>query len=156
MDISKLHAKQLRVVIVRSKNRSKLPLAGNIICFVYNTKQNVGNNQYKKGGIARCSLYVTAEKRLQKNKFYLKDKNHRFYEASKRLDIKLSGRSRDIYGADICYHQSCYVKYVHWRSSETLYSKINYVDNFAKLSSTYFFKCKDIKIKYQKKVYFFS
>ena len=83
---------------------------------------------------------MTAEKRLQKNKFYLKDENHRFYEASKRFDINLSGRSRDIYGADICYHQSCYVKYVHWRSSETLYSEINYVDNIRKTVLDIFFQ----------------
>ena len=114
------------------------------------------NNQYKKGGIARCSLKATAEKRLQKRKLYLKDENHRFHEASKRLDIKVSGRSRDIYGADIFYHQFCYVKYIHWRSSATLYSEINCVDNIRKtVLDVFFFKCKD-KNKIQKRSIFFN
>ena len=53
----------------------KLPLTGYIICFISNTKLNVDNNQYKEGGIARCSLEATAEKLLQKKQFYLKDEN---------------------------------------------------------------------------------
>ena len=65
-----------------SFTRSKLPLTGYIICFIYNIKPNVDNNQYKGGGIARCSLKAAAEKLLQRKQFYLKDENHRFYEAS--------------------------------------------------------------------------
>ena len=49
--------------------RSKFPLAENIICFMCNTKRNVDNNQYKQGGITRCSLEATAEKLLQKSNF---------------------------------------------------------------------------------------
>ena len=63
-----------------SFTRLKLSLTGNIICFVCNTKRNVDNNQYKLGGVARCSLEATAKKLMQKKQFYLKEKNHRFYE----------------------------------------------------------------------------
>ena len=137
-----------------SFTRSKLPLTGNTTCFLCNTKRNVDNNQYKEGGIARYSLEATAEKLLQKNQFYLKDENHQFYEASKGLDIKLSGSSHDIYAADIFYHQSCYVKYVHSRSSAILDSEINYIQNIRKTVLEIFFSNVKIKILYKKEGYF--
>ncbi len=44
---------------------------------------------------------------------YLKDESHRFYQASLRLNLYLSGQVHDVFAADVFYHQSCYVKYTH-------------------------------------------
>ena len=112
------------------------------------------NNQYKEGGLARCSLEPTAAKLLQKKKFYLKNENNRLYDASKRLDIKLSGSFHDIYAVDIFYRQSCYVKYVHSRSRAILGSEINYVENIRKTALDIFFANVKIKIIYKNEAYF--
>ena len=140
MDTSKVRKKRLKVVVVRSKNKIQYLLPDRncvwleILFALYatHTKRNVDNNQYKEGELARCSLEPTAEKLLQKKKFYLKNENNRLYAASKRLDIKLSGSFHDIYTVNIFYRQSCYVKYVHSRSSAILDSEINYVENIRK------------------------
>lgn len=57
---------------------------------------------------------------LSKNIYIFNYENHKFYEALKRLDIKLSGGSHNIHAADIFDHQSRYIKYFHWKSSSIL------------------------------------
>ena len=69
MNISKLHAKRLNVVMVRSKSKIWYLLPDQnfiwleIICFTCNSKRNVDTNKCEKGRIARCSSEATAKKK---------------------------------------------------------------------------------------------
>ena len=111
-------------------------------------------NQYKEEGIARFSFEATS-KNFYKKQFYLKDGNHRFYEASVRLDIKHSVSSHDVYAADIFCQQSCYLKYIYSRSSTSLDNEINYVENIGKtVLDMFMFNCKDKSI-IKKEAYFY-
>ena len=42
----------------------------------------------------------------------MQDREHRFYSASRRLQLQLSGATHDIFAVDVFYHQSCYLKFV--------------------------------------------
>ena len=131
--------------MVRFKNKIRYPLPDrnylwlDTLFALYATRNGTWTITNTKREIARCSSEGAAEKLLQKKQFYLKDENHQFYEASKRLDIKLSGSSHDIFAADIFYYQSCYFKYVHLRSSAILDSEINYVESTRKTVLDIFF-----------------
>ena len=40
------------------------------------------------------------------------DKESRFFQADKRLDISLNGSANDVFAADVFYRQSCYIKFI--------------------------------------------
>ena len=77
-----------------------------LICFICNTKCNLGTECYNEGGIVQCLLNETTKKLHDKNVLYLKDENDCFFIASKHLELQLSGSCHDIYAADVFYHQS--------------------------------------------------
>ena len=81
-------------------------------CFICNIQRAIDENPYNEGGLQRCTRDDTASKILSRKSAFLHDKVNRYYDAAKRLDILLSGSARDIFAADIFYHQSCYIKFV--------------------------------------------
>ena len=81
-------------------------------CFICNEIRTSDDNPYNEGGLQRCNRGDTGSKIMKRKDAFVSNKYSRHYSAAKRLDILLSGSARDIFSADICYHQSCYIKFV--------------------------------------------
>ena len=77
-------------------------------CFICNEIRTIDDNSYNEGGLLR-RIVVTGSKIMARKDVFVNNKSSRHYIATKRLDILLSGSAR---AADICYHQSCYIKFV--------------------------------------------
>eukprot|EP00795_Rhopilema_esculentum_P000574 gene574-10262_t len=83
-------------------------------CFICNEEKGTDLLKgYNQGGIGRCSDTNAANKILERKEAYLADKGSRFHDASRRLELLLSGESHDIFAVDVYYHQACYLKYTH-------------------------------------------
>ena len=95
---------------VKERLRSSIGSVEANLCFICNQETEKDHLLYSDGGIARCSR-DTAGKRLEKHKDrYLKgDKTHIYYEAARRLDMKIKGKASDIWAADIFTHKKCYI-----------------------------------------------
>ena len=81
------------------------------VCFVCNKIRTSDKNWYREGGLTRCSSEVTAKLLVERKEIFLNDPSSRLFEAAKRLDFYLSGQVHDIFAADVCYHNSCYIKF---------------------------------------------
>ena len=85
------------------------------ICFICNViRPCEQTHQYREGGLGVCE-FTSASKRLMKAADLI-DESNEFYPAKVRLNILLSGHSKDIYSAEIRYHMSCYKRFTYTRS----------------------------------------
>ena len=85
------------------------------ICFICNVIRPCDQtHQYREGGLGVCE-FTRASKRLMKAADLI-DESNEFYPAKVRLNILLSGHSKDIYSAEIRYHMSCYKRFTYTRS----------------------------------------
>ncbi len=66
----------------RSKHE---PLPTKKVCFICNSQRKVDGNEYREGGLARCSSESTAAKLDDRKDIFLADKSNRFNLAAKRL-----------------------------------------------------------------------
>ena len=58
-------------------------------CFICNEVTEIDHLPYKVDGLGRCEAASSAKRLKVKKDIYLEDKSHRYYEASKRLDLQL-------------------------------------------------------------------
>ncbi len=79
-------------------------------CFICDEDRIIDNRLYNEGGLGRCSTESACRNLIERKSLYEKDPTHRFFNAAQRLNILMSGASRDIFAIDIFYHQSCYLK----------------------------------------------
>ena len=91
-------------------------------CFICNEEKRTNVLKgYNQRGLGRCSDTNAAKKILERKAVYLADKSCRFHDASRRLELLLSGDSHDIFAVDVYYHQACYLKFTHssWLQEKT-------------------------------------
>ena len=100
----------------RTRSVTGNPVQFERICFICNEIRTCEDNKYREGGLAVCE-YESAASKLE-SVLKLIDESHRFYAARERLELLSSGHSKDIYSAEIRYHQSCYLKFVNVRTPE--------------------------------------
>ena len=81
------------------------------VCFICNVKQTLDNNPYESGGLGRCERNKSANRWLDRKEEYIQNKENRFFAVANRLQLAISGQSRDIFAIDVYYHQSCYLKF---------------------------------------------
>ena len=93
-------------------------------CFICNEIRTVDNEAYNGGGLARITCEDTKNRRTEK--YFIVNKESRFFQAAKRLDILLSGSVRDVFAADVFYHQSCYIKFLIKRSKDNFHQGMIY------------------------------
>ncbi len=80
-------------------------------CFVCDSERDSNNNKYNEGGLGCCSVESAQTGLIERKNIYMKDLSHRFYQASKHLDILSSSQSHNIFAVDVFYHQWCYIKF---------------------------------------------
>ena len=83
------------------------------VCFVCFEKKEQDDLPYAKGGLGRCSEERSGDRLFEKTTFYLNDKTNVNFDAAKRLNLMLQGKSYDIFSRDIYYHRCCYLRYAH-------------------------------------------
>ena len=129
------------------KTRSKINSAGcnDRHCFVCNEKAEQERNE-----IRRCTDERGAALIDHRKNYYMKDKLHRFHEASLRLNTLLNGKSYDIFAKDIYYHKICYLKFSHPYIAKDLVVDDSQYQHALK---TFFFKIRK-KILKEKCAYF--
>ena len=77
------------------------------LCFVCREKRMSDSFILNQGGLERCTEERAGNQTKEHTSIFLKDEDSRFYNAAIKLNMLLAG-SRDIYAADVYYHQSCY------------------------------------------------
>ena len=80
-------------------------------CFTCNESRTVDNEAYNNGGLAKITCEDTADKTEEQKNIFVVNKESRFFQAAKRLDILLSGSAHDVFSAGVFYHQSCYIRF---------------------------------------------
>ena len=80
-------------------------------CVICQIIRPIESNPYNQGGLGRCEKSSSADRIIKAAFTNINIESSRFYKASKRIDLLLSGPSHDVFSADIYYHQSCYIKF---------------------------------------------
>ena len=80
-------------------------------CFICGEKRAKDSKSYDDGGLGRCEQLNSMSRLLERQKIFIANPNHRFYEAARRLERLQGGQSFDIFAIDVYYHNSCYIKF---------------------------------------------
>ena len=80
---------------------------------VCNIVRPCDTNKYREGGLGVCEFESAASK-LESSLISIPD-GHKFSDARDRLKILISGKSMDIFSAEIRYHQTSYNQFVQIR-----------------------------------------
>ena len=73
--------------------------SNSMMCFICNIKRECDGNHLGEGGIGRCSDDRVARRIKDRMPVYLRDVDHRFFEAAKRIELMFS-TVHDIFAAE--------------------------------------------------------